>query len=92
MSRPPYTASSVYLAIDGLAAGERLSDLPDSDIHANRHEEMPGRLGIHVHVGPARVSFNGPRADLLALLARMRAALDAVPPRPADQPQGGEAA
>jgi hypothetical protein len=93
MSDHPYTSSSIYLSVEGLAAGARLSDLPE-DITAVRHA-APERIGIQVCVGPghneADVSFNGSRADLLALLGRMRAALDAVPSHPADQLVSGEA-
>jgi hypothetical protein len=89
----PYTSSSIYLSVAGLAEGARLSDLPE-DITAGRHA-APERIGIQVCVGPrhndADVSFNGSRADLLVLLERMRAALDAVPSHPADQLVGGEA-
>jgi hypothetical protein len=87
MSDRPYTSSSTYLSVEGLAAGARLSDLPE-DITASRHA-APERIGIQVCAGPghndADVSFNGSRADLLALLERMHAALDGVPshPRPA---------
>ncbi len=92
MSRtPPYTSSSIYLSVDGLAAGQPLTDMPGEDITANRHERSE-RIAVHLLVGPSsnavEVSFSGSRADLLALLERMRAALDAVPPHPA----GGEAA
>jgi hypothetical protein len=94
MSTRPYTSSSIYLSVEGLAAGARLSDPPE-DITAGRHA-APERIGIQVCAGSrhndADVSFNGSRADLLALLERIRAALDAVPSHPADQPAGGEAA
>jgi hypothetical protein len=94
MSTRPYTSSSIYLSVEGLAAGARLSGLPE-DITASRHA-APERIGIQVCVRPghndADVSFSGSRADLLALLERMHAALDAVPSHPADQPGGGEAA
>ena len=94
MSIRPYTSSSIYLSVEALAAGARVFDLSE-DITASRHA-APERIGIQVCVGPghndADVSFNGSRADLLALLERMHAALDAVPSHPADQPAGGEAA
>jgi hypothetical protein len=91
MSDHPY--ASIYLSVDGLAAGARPSDLLE-DITAHRHA-APQRIPIQICAGPrhndADISFNGSRADLEALLDRMRAALDAVPPHPADQLLGGEA-
>ncbi len=91
-ARVPYTNTSVYLSVDGLAAGGRLTDGGLPDISASRHEN-PRRIGLDVCTGPPHnvvtVSFNGSRADLAALLGRLRAALDTVPPHPADRAEGG---
>ncbi len=89
----PYTSSGVLLSVAGLAAGARLTD-DGRDIHAARH--APQTLTLKVRGGPSgnvtSVTFDGSRADLLNLLARMRLALDAVPPLAAERSPGGEAA
>ncbi len=68
------------------------SPAPDEE---RRRRPFP-YTSLKVRGGPSgnvtSVTFDGSRADLLALLAQMRLALDAVPPLAAERSPGGEAA